>query len=198
MWVARLGEVTVDGSPHRAGWLHGEWGALPSEISRRQRHAAGMSGLVAVVVLLGLALLVAELRSRGRGLLAATGIAAVIGAVLLAVFGPLGSFAIGLAMTLPVLAALGALGVVAIRQVISASRQRARCGAEGLVGQIGVVRRPPDPLGHVAIDGELWRARRSWAEEDDAPPAAGEPVVVDHVQGLTLTVRRAEIWEVER
>jgi membrane-bound ClpP family serine protease len=156
-----------------------------------------MSALVVVLVLLGLALLVAELQLRAHGVLGATGIAAVVAGILLAVLGSIGEFAVALALILPVVAALGAFCVVAGRLALSAARRRARCGAEGLVGHIGVVRRPLDPLGHVAIDGELWRARRSWAEEDEAPPAEGEPVVVDHVEGLTLSVRRAEVWEVE-
>ncbi|HWT22292.1 MAG TPA: NfeD family protein, partial [Solirubrobacteraceae bacterium] len=73
-----------------------------------------------------------------------------------------------------------------------------RCGAEGLVGRLGVVRRPLEPTGQVMLDGALWRARRSWADEDDPPPVAGDAVVVDHVEGLTLTVRRADPWEVDR
>jgi membrane protein implicated in regulation of membrane protease activity len=105
---------------------------------------------------------------------------------------------LALALSMPILAALGAVALIAIRLALSAGRRRARCGAEGLVGHVGVVRRPLDPLGYVAIDGELWRARRSWAEEDDPPPAKGELVVVDQVRGLTATVRRAEVWEVER
>jgi membrane-bound ClpP family serine protease len=156
-----------------------------------------MSALVVLLLLLGLALLVAELQHRARGVLGTTGIAAFIAGILLAVFGSIGEFAVALALTLPIVTALGAFSVVAGRLALSAARRRARCGAEGLVGHIGVVRRPLDPLGHVAIDGELWRARRSWAEEDEPPPAEGEPVVVDHVQGLTLSVRRAEVWEVE-
>jgi membrane-bound ClpP family serine protease len=48
----------------------------------------------------------------------------------------------------------------------------------------------------IAIDGELWRARRSWASEDEAPEA-GDTVIVDRVDGLTLSVRPAEVWELE-
>jgi membrane-bound serine protease (ClpP class) len=87
---------------------------------------------------------------------------------------------------------------VAVRKTYLAARRRVDCGAEGLVGHVGVVRRPLDPLGIIAVDGELWRARRSWAEEDAPPPHEGEPVVVECVHGLTLSVRRAEVWEVER
>jgi membrane-bound serine protease (ClpP class) len=94
-------------------------------------------------------------------------------------------------------AALG-LVVLAVSKVRAAGRRRARCGAEGLVGRLGVVRRPLDPQGQILVEGALWRARRSWAEEDEPPPAEGDPVVVDHVEGLTLSVRRAELWEVER
>jgi membrane-bound serine protease (ClpP class) len=90
------------------------------------------------------------------------------------------------------------LGVVALGRVRVAARRRARCGAEGLIGRLGVVRSPLDPQGQVVVDGALWSARRSWAEDDDPPPALGEPVVVDEVNGLTLRVRRAEVWEVER
>ena len=48
--------------------------------------------------------------------------------------------------------------------------------------------------GHVLVAGERWRARRSWPDE----PALteGDQVVVEQVQGLTLSVRRAEEWEV--
>ena len=42
------------------------------------------------------------------------------------------------------------------------------------------------------VDGELWRAR-VWETED---LQAGDPVIVERVDGLTLTVRRAEEWEV--
>jgi membrane-bound serine protease (ClpP class) len=50
-------------------------------------------------------------------------------------------------------------------------------------------------VGDVVVEGELWRARRSWADEEP-PPAEGEHVVIEQVHGLTLSVRRAEEWEV--
>ena len=84
-----------------------------------------------------------------------------------------------------------------MRRTWIASGRLADCGAEGLVGHVGIVRRPLEPLGHVAIDGELWRTRRSGADEDEPPPREGEAVVVDQVHELTLSVRRAEVWEVE-
>ena len=153
--------------------------------------------LTLVVLLMGLGLLVAEAHVPSFGALGTAGIAAIVAGIVLAVAGSGGSVVLGLGVALPLAVAAGAVGVYAMREVRAATRRRVRCGAEDLVGRLGVVRRPLDPLGHVLVGGELWRAWRSWAEEDDPPPAEGESVIVDHVQGLTLSVRRAEAWEVE-
>jgi membrane-bound ClpP family serine protease len=59
---------------------------------------------------------------------------------------------------------------------------------------VGVVRREVAPEGAILIAGELWRARRSWAD-DGHSIGEGEHVVVESVHGLTLSVRRAEEWE---
>ena len=85
--------------------------------------------------------------------------------------------------------------LVVLRKGISASRGRVRSGAEGLIGRVGEVRAAPAPLGQVFLDGALWRAR-VWAADDDAALQRGDPIVVERVDGLTLTVRRAEEWEV--
>ena len=157
-----------------------------------------MTVLTLALLIMGLVLLVAEAHLPTFGLLGTAGVASLVSGVVLAVVGAGGSIALALGIALPLAAASLAIGVVALSKVRTASRRRARCGTDGLVGRLGVVRRPLDPQGHVLIDGALWRARRSWAEEDDVPPAEGDPVVVDHVEGLTLSVRRAEVWEVER
>jgi membrane-bound ClpP family serine protease len=157
-----------------------------------------MTALIIALLVMGLALLVAEAHLPTYGALGVGGVAAIVAGLILAVVESGGSIALALALALPL--AVAALAVLAIgaRKALQASHRRARCGADELLGHVGVVRRPLDPVGHIAIDGELWRARRSWAEEEGAPaPREGEAVVVDRVQGLTLSVRRAEEWEVE-
>jgi len=62
-------------------------------------------------------------------------------------------------------------------------RRRARAGAETLVGAEGVAVSDCRPAGHVRIAGERWAA------VCEAGVAAGEPVVVERVAGLTLHVR---------
>ena len=157
-----------------------------------------MTVLSLALLLMGLALLVAEAHLPTFGLVGGAGVAAMAAGLVLAVVGTGGSLALGLGLVLPVMAGVVVLGAVALGRIRVAARRRARCGAEGLIGRLGVVRSPLDPQGQVVVDGALWSARRSWAEEDDPPPALGEPIVVDRVDGLTLRVRRAELWEVER
>jgi membrane protein implicated in regulation of membrane protease activity len=135
--------------------------------------------------------------SATRRLLGISGIGALAAGIALAVLDMVGTFVLVVLLATPLAAATVALVVVAVHKAYVASHRPVDCGAEGLVGHVGIVRRSLDPLGQVAIDGELWRARRSWAEEDGPPPREGDAVVVDHVRGLTLSVRRAEIWEVE-
>jgi membrane-bound ClpP family serine protease len=150
------------------------------------------------LLFLGLGLLVLEAHLPTYGLLGTAGIGAVAGAIALAVVASGGGIALAFGIALPIAAAAVAVGGFAMRKALAAGRRRARCGADELIGHVGVVRRPLDPLGHVVVDGELWRARRSWADEEEPPPGEGEAVVVDRVQGLTLSVRRAELWEVEQ
>jgi membrane-bound ClpP family serine protease len=154
--------------------------------------------LSVALLFLGLALLVAEAHLPTFGIVGSAGVAAMAGGLVLALVGAGGSLALALGLALPVAAGALVLGAVAIARARVTARRRARCGAEGLIGRPGIVRRRLDPQGQVLVDGALWSARRSWAEEDDSPPAEGEPVVVDQVNGLTLRVRRAELWEVER
>jgi membrane-bound serine protease (ClpP class) len=47
----------------------------------------------------------------------------------------------------------------------------------------------------VFVDGALWRARTWTLDEDAKPLHKGDACVVERVDGLTLTVRPAEEWE---
>ena len=57
------------------------------------------------------------------------------------------------------------------------------------------MRTVPAPVGQVQLDGALWRARMWELEGEGAPVAEGCAVVVESIDGLTLTVRPAEQWE---
>jgi membrane-bound ClpP family serine protease len=153
-----------------------------------------MTALIVVMVVAGASLLIAEAHVPSYGLLGVTGIAALAVAGVLAVEAAGGSALLAIALVLPVALVVAALVAVAGRKALAISRRRARGGADGLIGHVGVVRREVGPVGDVFVNGELWRARRSWDDDENAL-SVGEHVVVERVHGLTLSVRRAEEWE---
>jgi membrane-bound serine protease (ClpP class) len=154
-----------------------------------------MSTLGVVLMIVGAALLVAEAHVPSHGALGSSAALAL---------------AVGVAMVmsgagLPGAAILGAGAAVALatlcfaaivlRKGLAARRLVVRSGPRALVGRVATVRTVPAPVGQVQLDGALWRARL-WGLEGDEPVEEGSAVVVERVDGLTLTVRPAEEWEV--
>jgi membrane-bound serine protease (ClpP class) len=103
---------------------------------------------------------------------------------------------LALAAVVVLVAAALALAAIGVALQLRAEARRRHHPSNGLVGRMGVVRRPLDPIGTVSVDGELWNARRAW-EVEDVPPDRGDKVVIENVEGLTLGVRRAEPWEID-
>ena len=147
------------------------------------------------LVLTGAGLLVAEAHLPTYGLLGVAGVVSLVLGGAIAVDGSGGGLALVLVVGLVLAMVAGVALLTAVRGVASVSRRRARTGAEGLLGQVGQVRHELEPVGQVFVDGALWRARSCW--DDDGTLREGDPVVVERVQGLTLSVRRAEEWELD-
>jgi membrane-bound ClpP family serine protease len=151
-------------------------------------------GIALLVV--GLALLVAEAHLPALGALGAAGTAALVAGGVLTVIGSGGGFALALPIGIGAGLAAGGFLYILLRKGLELHGARARSGTESLVGHVGVIRSAPDPLGQVFVDGALWRARSSWwADEGVEALHEGDPVIVEQVSGLTLSVRRAEEWE---
>jgi membrane-bound ClpP family serine protease len=154
-----------------------------------------VSELGLLLVLVGAALLAAEAHLPSHGLLGTAAAAALaVGIGMLVSAAGLGTAAVVGATLAAALVSLVLVAVIA-RKALATRRLRARTGAEGLIGRLGEVRSTPAPLGRVFVDGALWRARR-WDLEEDRALEPGDPVVIERVSGLTLTVRPAEEWEV--
>jgi membrane-bound serine protease (ClpP class) len=153
-----------------------------------------MVELGVVLVLIGVVLVVAEAHVPGGVLGVAGGIALIIGGVM--AIGALGG---GAALAVPVAigvgAAAGGWALVVARKTNAARRGRIQAGAEALCGRIGVVRGWSEPAGQVFVEGALWRARHDDGAGDEESLREGDPVVVERVTGLTLSVRRADEWE---
>jgi membrane-bound serine protease (ClpP class) len=152
-----------------------------------------MVAIGVVLVLVGAALLVAEAHVPA-GVLGVCGGLALAGGAALAIAGA----GAGVALILTVALSAGAIAALwvalAARKALATRTLRAVSGREALCGHQGVVRSWNGAGGQVLVDGALWRACRSWNDED-LPLAEGDPVVVERVTGLTLAVRKAEEWE---
>lgn len=139
------------------------------------------------VVLLGLgvALLVAEAFLPTFGVLGVGGLLAfVLGALFL-----FDAAEPGLAVSRPLI--FGTAGTVAaimlgLATLVARTQwRRPLTGAEGLIGEVGVVKRRLAPAGTVLVHGEYWSA------ESDEVVDEGDRVEVTQVDGLRLRVRRA-------
>jgi|SRR4051794_11908353 membrane-bound ClpP family serine protease len=147
-----------------------------------------MFALGLLLVLLGAILVAAEAHVPTHGVLGTGAIVALaVGAALL--FSAAGStvlvavFAgLGIALT------GGTWVTITARKALATRRLRQH---NSLVGRMGIAR----GTDCVFVDGALWRARQ-WGLDGEAPLQRGDPIVVERVNGLTLTVRPAEEWEV--
>ncbi len=143
----------------------------------------------AALIVFGVGLLLLEGFVTSHGLIAISGIVALcVGGLLL--FRTQGS----LGETSPILvigigAAFGALLAVVVTKVVAARHQPISAyggGAAALLGQTAIARTALAPEGQVMVHGELWRAHM----DDDVRVAAGDPVVINEVDGLMLRVKQ--------
>jgi membrane-bound serine protease (ClpP class) len=135
------------------------------------------------LVLLGLVFFIAEIKVPSYGLLTIGGVVAIVlgGLMLFKTAEP------ALRVSIGVLAGLGAaalaIATLVTFLVLRVHRLQVRTGVEGLVHAHGQARGALQPRGKVFVQGEIWNAV---AEE---PVAAGAPVEVVAVDGMTLVVR---------
>jgi membrane-bound serine protease (ClpP class) len=151
-----------------------------------------MSALGLILLLIGAALVAAEAHLPSHGALGTAAVVSLALGVALVLSGAGAAALIAILAALGVALAGGIYVTMLVRKVMETRALRAR---DRLVGRIGVVRAAPDPLGQVFVDGALWRARTWRLDEDEKPLHKGDPCVVERIDGLTLTVRPAEEWE---
>ena len=141
-----------------------------------------MEGLAIALLALALLLFIAEAHAPTT-VLGLLGVAALVGA---------GFAWRDAGHDLPV-AAIVVAGVILAGFVVFASRKAlaahrdepVRTGSEELVGSVGEVREPLDPEGQIFVQGALWKARATGADQI----GLGTRVRVKAVDGLTLEVQ---------
>lgn len=133
------------------------------------------------------------------GALGGPGVAALAVGAVLAMLGLGGDVVLAVVAALLVGGVGAGVMALTVGKGMAVRRRRIRAGPESLIGHVGVVRSWTGAVGCVQVDGALWRARRSMLEDEDREGLrAGDEVVVDHLDGLTVAVRRAEEWELIR
>jgi membrane-bound serine protease (ClpP class) len=139
-----------------------------------------------LLILLAFGLFVAEAFVVSHGALAAGGIVSLVFGGLLLFDTNSSAYEISVPIVIAVAALLGSFFVFVISKAVQARHRTVHGGIEELVGAPAIVRSPLDPVGHVFVRGALWRA----VAEDSEKLDVGDEVVVDRVDGLTLTVHK--------
>jgi membrane-bound serine protease (ClpP class) len=137
-------------------------------------------------------MIIGEAHLPTHGILGASGIAALIASGLLLYDTNTSAFEISPVVVVIVGLLLGGGLAVAVQKAVKARREPKRTGWEEMLGTIGEVREPLDPVGQVFVQGALWRARLVDADGDDRRALErGSRVRVESVEGLTLHVSPA-------
>ena len=137
-----------------------------------------------LLILFGLALLIMELMVPSFGVLGIGGtISLVLGSMMLT-RDAIPGVQVSLGFIIPMALALAAITLFLGRLALTSQLRRSVTGVDGMIGVGGRARDVvgPNEPGNIDIHGETWRAQSA------SRIAAGQPVRVTAVNGLTLTV----------
>ena len=134
-----------------------------------------------ILIALAIIFFIAEVKVASYGILSIGGlISLTLGSIML-----FEDVMVSLNLMAPTIILVGGFFVVVAALAFRAYRAKPKSGTEGLLGEVGVVRRVLDPEGLVFVHGEIWKAK---AKEKLEP---GESIEVEGVDGLLLKVRKA-------
>jgi len=136
------------------------------------------------LLLLGIVLLILEVKVASYGALAAGGIISLLLGSMMLIDSPLPELQLGLRFIIPVVGSVSAMLLILVGLGVRAQRAPAVTGPAGMIGETGRALTSIDPggVGRVQTHGEIWTATAS------EPVAAGQTVHVTAVKGLLLTV----------
>jgi membrane-bound serine protease (ClpP class) len=140
-----------------------------------------------LLLLFGVVLLIAEIKVVSHGILTVGGVVAMLLGSMMLFDAPEAGSALRISwwVIVPAVGSTAGLVIFALSYGVRALYRTPTTGTSGMLGQRAVARTPLAPEGQVAVQGELWRA-----VAQGGPVAAGEPVTVVGVDGLTLTVAK--------
>jgi membrane-bound serine protease (ClpP class) len=134
------------------------------------------------LILAAFALFAAEAKFVSHGVLTAGGIVLLTLGGLLLVDAPIPEMRVHLLTALAVSVPLGLITAFLMTIAFKARKNKVITGAQGLIGETGVVQAALAPQGKVFVRGEIWDAIGS------AHLDAGQLVFIRQIEGLTLRV----------
>jgi membrane-bound serine protease (ClpP class) len=134
------------------------------------------------LIALAFVLFALEAKFASHGVLTTGGIVLLTLGGLLLVDAPIPEMRVHLLTSLAVSIPLGVITAFLMGIALRARRNKVVTGAQGLIGEIGVVQTPLSPQGTVFVHGEIWNAVSA------TPVPVGSKVVVRAVDGLQLDV----------
>jgi membrane-bound serine protease (ClpP class) len=141
-----------------------------------------------LLILLGVGLLIAELFITSLGLLFAAGVVCfLIGGTMVFDRPELSDLTVSFwEVLVPIAGAMSVLGAFVVYSLSRTFMSHQTAGIDEMVGLVGRCEAAIDPEGKVFVRGEYWNS------VSDERIAAGDPVEVIEIQGLTLVVRPAQ------
>jgi membrane-bound serine protease (ClpP class) len=146
---------------------------------------AGVALIIFAFVLFGLEIFVPS-----GGILGVGGVVALVLGGLILTSGNPPEFQVSRWLLIGLAAAMGAMVLFVLVNIMRIRMMPAQMGMESLVGREAVTRSTLDPEGFVFFDGERWSA-----ESEEGTIEQGERVVVTEVHGLKLKVRKQQHLE---
>lgn len=139
-----------------------------------------------LLILLGVMLLILEVKVTSFGLLAAGGILSLFFGSIMLIDSPLPELQIGLRLVIPVTLGMSFIMLFLVGLAVKALQQPAATGSDGMVGELGraLTAIAPGGMGTVQTHGEIWTATST------EPVSPGDHVRVTASQGLLLTVKK--------
>ncbi|MFH1981087.1 MAG: nodulation protein NfeD [Pseudomonadota bacterium] len=135
-----------------------------------------------LLIVLSLIFFIMEMKITSYGLLSVAGIVALLLGSMMLYEGEDTGVRLSMQVLVPTVTVISLFFSAVAALVFRAHLRQPASGAEGIVGEIGVVKQALAPEGKVLVHGELW-----WATSD-APLAEGVKVRVTAVDRLKLTV----------
>jgi membrane-bound serine protease (ClpP class) len=133
-----------------------------------------------LLIALAIIFFIAEIKVTSYGVLSLGGVISfTLGSIML--FEDVG---VSLEVMMPTIFLVAGFFVVVSTLAFRAYRSKPKSGIEGLIGEVGLVRRRIDPEGLIFVHGEYWKATAG------EPIEEGERVEVGGMEGLILKVRR--------